>query len=144
MIIIAKTSNVTVAPRKLQLLAKAIKTMTPTDAVEQLGYLNRSASRPLLKVIKQALANAKNNFALSEKNLRFFSIEVGHGITYHRAHPASRGRSKPYDLMRSHITVKLLSPDPVAAPAPKAAPAKLEAPKTAKKITKTVTTKKTK
>ncbi len=112
MIIIAKTTNATVTPRKLQLLAAAVKGMTPQAAVEQLSYLNKSASRPLLKVIKQALSNAKNNFALSETSLRFHSIEIGKGLTYHRGHPGPRGRFKPFDLMRSNITVKLFSASP--------------------------------
>src|SRR5688572_17885319 len=110
MIIIAKNSNVTVTPRKLQLLAESIKTMKPADAVEQLSYLNYSGANPLLKTIKQAIANAVNNFKVSEETLRFHSIYVGKGIVYKRGRPGPRGRFKPYEKTRSHITVELLAP----------------------------------
>lgn len=140
MIIFAKNSNVTVAPRKLQLLAESIKAMKPSEAVEQLSYLNYSGANPLLKTIKQAIANAVNNFKLEEGGLKFRTIYIGKAITYKRGRPGPRGRFKPYEKTRSHITVELLSPETKVVKTPKVevkevAPAAV-AKKTIKKVTK--------
>ncbi len=138
MIIIAKNTNVTVTPRKIQLLAESVKDMKPLLAIEQLSYLNYSAALPLLKTIKQAIANAKNNYQLSEDVLRFRTIYVGKGITYKKGRPGPRGRFKPYEKTRSNITVELIAPDAPKAKVLKASPATQEITKkqTTKKITK--------
>ena len=151
MIIIAKNTNVTVAPRKIHLLAESIKDMKPAAAVEQLSYLNYSAANPLMKTIKQAIANAVNNFKLSEDVLRFRTIYVGKGLTLKRGRPGPKGRFKSYEKTRSNITVELISPELEVKPKAKlAAPkvTKVVAPKKAatkttkaKTITKTTKTK---
>lgn len=146
MIITAKNTNITVAPRKLQLMIRAIKDLKPKDAVEQLSYLNYSSADPLLKTVKQAIANAVNNYNVAEDSLKFSEIFVGKGITFRRGHPGPKGRFKPFVRVRSNLTVKLIAPDaplvakkaPVKAAKPeaKAAPKKAAVKKTAKKITK--------
>lgn len=112
MIITAKQSNVSVTPRKLRLVVFAIKDLTPGLAVEQLTYLNKEAARVLVKVLKQALANAKNNFQITPDSLRFKEIIINKGRVLNRGRAASRGRSKPYQHVFSHVTIKLESVEP--------------------------------
>ncbi len=109
MIVVAKNRNVTVTPRKLQLLAESVKHLKPGEAVTQLNYLNYSGGTPLLKTIKQAIANATNNFKLSENDLKFHTIFIGKALSYRRGRPGPKGRFKPYEKTRSHITVELIT-----------------------------------
>lgn len=136
--ITARASHVTVTPRKVQLLANAIRDLRPEDAVAQLNYLNKSAAVPLAKVIRQAIANASENFKVPAADLRFKTIVVTKGMNLRRFQAGARGRGKPYSRTRSHITVilktkpalkpvapaKKIIPAANAAPAKKAAPAK--------------------
>jgi large subunit ribosomal protein L22 len=147
----ARASHVTVTPRKVQLVANAVRDLRPQDAVEQLTYLNKSAALPLAKVIRQAIANAENNFKVASSELRIKTIVVTKGISLKRFLAGARGRGKPYAHTRSHITVILETKDTktkLATPtiATKPAVKKVVAPKTAtkavvKKVTKKLSTK---
>lgn len=109
MIITGKQTNVSVTPRKLRLVAYAVKKMTPSVAVEELTYLNKEAARVLVKVIKQALANAKNNFQIAAPQLHFKEIIINQARVLNRGRASARGKSKPYQHVFSHITVILES-----------------------------------
>jgi large subunit ribosomal protein L22 len=143
MIIKAQQKNIPVTPRKLQLMANAVKHMSPTEAVALLEMYNKKSALHLSKVLKQAIANATNNQNIEARSLRIQHILMGRGMSLKRFRAGARGRGKPYERVRSHVTVLLES---VEAPAVKATqktkPSTTAEPKT-KKITKS-TTKKTK
>lgn len=150
MIIEARSSQIAVAPRKMRMLSSAIKNLSPQVAIKQLGYFNYAAAAPLQKVLKQAVANATNNFKLNPDTLVIKEIIINQGWTLKRWQAAARGRGKPYTKRRSHVIVKLESktiakPEVTQKPAKKAE-AKPTAKKTVtkKKTTKSVTKKVTK
>jgi len=95
---------VRVTPRKVRLVANAIRTMKPAEAVEVLPHVNKSASLPLLKVIKTAIANAKQK-GFSNADLVFKEIQIGEGPRLKRGLPVSRGRWHPIIKRMSHIRV---------------------------------------
>ncbi len=115
MIITATQRQIPVTPRKMRMMAVAIKQMRPQEAIEQLGFLNNSAALPLQKVLKTATANAINNHKLNADNLTIKEIVVNQGWTLKRWQAGARGRGKPYTRRRAHVTVKLESKAPVIA-----------------------------
>lgn len=115
MIVVATQKQISVTPRKMKMLAVAVKTLKPQEAVKQLGFINYSAAKPLRKTIQQALANAVNNHKLNPNTLRIKEIIVNQGLTLKRWRAGARGRGKPYTHRRSHLTVKL---EAIKTPAP--------------------------
>ena len=103
----AISKNVRVSPHKVRLVVNEIKKMPPREAVKMLDFIHKSSSQPLKKVVLSAIANAKNNYELDEQSLKFHQIQVGHGITFKRFRPISRGR--PHQILKrtSNIRVEL-------------------------------------
>lgn len=94
------------SPRKLRLVVAMVKKMSPLEAVDKLPFVGKRAAGNLAKVIKTALANARNQSA-SDTNLVFKEIQIGEGPRLKRGRAASRGRYHPYKHRMSHIRVVL-------------------------------------
>lgn len=77
--VMAKASFVTNSPRKLRLVADAVRNMEPTKAVELLKNMPGKSVGPMLKVFKQALGNVKNNFKLSPADMKISTLQVNEG-----------------------------------------------------------------
>lgn len=77
--IIARASFVRHSPRKLRLVADAVRGMQPATAINYLKILPHRAARSLLQVYQQAVGNAKNNFKLSPGDLRTHSLQIEEG-----------------------------------------------------------------
>ena len=90
------------SPRKLRLVVGVIKKMKPVDAVEKLPFASKRAAFDLGKVIKSAIANAKNQ-GVSETDLIFKEIQIGEGPRLKRGKAASRGRWHARQKRMSHI-----------------------------------------
>jgi len=94
------------SPRKIRLVTALIKKMKPAEAVAKLPFVQKRAGESIAKVIKAALANAKNQ-GVSEADLTIKEIQVGEGPRLKRGRAASRGRWHPYKKRMSHIRVVL-------------------------------------
>ncbi len=103
----AIAKNIRVSPQKVRLVVNEIKKMQPSSAVKMLGFTNKGAAKPLKKVVMSAIANATNNNNLDEQSLTFKEIQVGHGLTFKRYRPISRGRVHDIKKRTSHIRVVL-------------------------------------
>src|SRR3989344_4498758 len=114
MLITAKTSYIRTSPRKLRLVADAVRHLSPTEALVELKYLNKRAAGPIAKALKQAVANAVNNFNLPKDELKLKHLIVDEGPTYKRFQPVSRGRAHSILKRTSHIKVVLESAEPKA------------------------------
>lgn len=108
----ASVKNIRIAPEKVNLLVAQVKKMSPVHSVEVLKLVNKSASPVLIKLIKSALANAKNNQGLAEGDLIFKEFVVTKGPSFKRFQPVSRGRAHQIAKRTSHIQV-VLSVKPV-------------------------------
>ncbi len=104
--IIAK-SQVRVAPRKVRLVADAIRPMALTDALASLGTIKNRGAVSIGKTLKSAVSNAKNNNSLKEESLKIKSITVNEAPSYKRFHPSTRGRVHQYKRRGSNITIVL-------------------------------------
>lgn len=131
----AIAKNIKISPRKVRLVADAIKSLTPDVALVKLAVVANRGAGPIEKVIKSAIANAVNNTKAVKENLVIKELYVTEGVTYKRFHFAARGRVHPYKKRTSHITVIL--EDKVVKPtvsAVKELPAKIK--KEEKKVSK--------
>lgn len=116
--IMAKSSYIRTSARKLRLVVPLAKGFPPERAITALEQSTKRATIPLIKTIKQAVANAVNNLKLEEKNLMIKNILIEEGPTYKRWRPAARGRAVPRLKRTSHIRVILeAKEEPSSAPA---------------------------
>lgn len=123
--IIATQYTTRQSSRKVRLVANSVKSLPLPDLIPQLGLVERRSSEVILKVLRQALANAQHNHGLSMKDLKLVSILVMDGPSYRRYRPVSRGRAHDILKRTCHVRVILETVDsakPVATK--KATPAK--------------------
>lgn len=99
--------SVRIAPKKANLVAKMVRGMPVTDALNSLERTNKKAARILEEVIKSALANARHNDNQSPDILVIKAIEVNKAQAYHRGVPMARGRVRRMRKFLSHISVTL-------------------------------------
>lgn len=99
--------NLRIAPRKLRLVADLIRGKSVEEAQAILGFVTKKGTGPLLKLLKSAIANAKNNFQLQEANLFISKILVDEGPKYKRWRARARGSANEIQKKTSHITLVL-------------------------------------
>ena len=92
--------------RKLREVARVVKKIPPQKALDLLPFIGKKAALPISKVIKAALASAKEK-GVSQDDLVFKEIQIGEGPRLKRGRPVSRGRWHPYVRRMSHIRVVL-------------------------------------
>jgi large subunit ribosomal protein L22 len=81
--------------------------MPASRAFTELRFLPKRASLPMEKLLKSAIANAKHNFNLDEKNLRVKQVIVDAGPILKRTDPRAFGRAALIRHRLSHITLTL-------------------------------------
>jgi len=94
------------SPRKVRLVASAIKGKRIVEAKSRLDFLTKRATTPLHKLLNSAIANAKNA-GLKNEDLIVKSIEVNGGKILYRRRPAAHGASHPVRKRTSHIKIVL-------------------------------------
>ena len=104
--IISTQKFIRMSPRKLRLVADMVRELEPNRAVDTLPHVGKRAAEPLAKVIKTAIANAKQK-GFSESDLTFKEIQINEGPTLKRGRAVSRGRWHPIMKRMSHIRVVL-------------------------------------
>jgi len=95
------------SPRKLRLVADAIRSLTPQNALAYLKFIPKTASLPMRKAVLTAVSNAKDQRGLSVDKLAFKSIDVMEGPTYKRYKAVSRGMAHNIAKRTSHIKIVL-------------------------------------
>ncbi len=101
----AVAKNVRVSPRKVRLVADAIRGLNIIDAVSLLQATDKQARIPVLKTLQSAVANATNNAKLDSANLIISTVLVNQGQALKRFRPSTRGRIHPYKKRGSNITI---------------------------------------
>lgn len=95
------------APRKVRLVADLIRGKKALKAVDTLTLLPKAGARPILKLLKSAIANAKHNFSLEADTLRIAKLTVDGGPSLKRFTPKAHGRATPIRERTSHINLVL-------------------------------------
>lgn len=103
----AKLSYLRIAPRKVRLVADLIRGKTVEEAQTILNFTIKKSVKPILKLIKSAIANAKNNFQMNPENLYISKIMVDEGPKLKRMRPRARGQAYRIEKKTSHITIYL-------------------------------------
>lgn len=103
----AKLRYLRIAPRKVRLVADLLRGKTVEEAQNTLHFTAKRAAPPLLKLLKSAIANAKNNFRLEEKNLYISKVLVDEGPKLKRWIARARGKADEIQKKTSHITIVL-------------------------------------
>lgn len=102
-----EANYIRVAPRKVKLVADAMRNLPLNRVIEELRLINKAGARPLLDAMVSAVANAVNNLKLNAESLTIKSIEINGGPALKRWMPVSRGMAHGYKKRMSHIKVVL-------------------------------------
>ncbi len=103
----ARLKNYRQSPRKVRLLANAVRGKSVTHAQTVLSVLPKKAALPLKKLIMSAASNAKQTTGIDEKKLMVDTIEVNKGHVFMRHKPRARGRATPIRKKTSIVTLTL-------------------------------------
>ena len=102
----ATAKYVRMSPRKVQLVARSVHHLTPTDALFRLQTLPKRAGEKIADVIKSAVAGAKDKKA-DTLGLRIKAIETLRGPVMKRWHAVSKGQAHAFKKRMTHIRVTL-------------------------------------
>jgi len=105
--IVALAKSVRISPRKVRIVADAVRNMPIENALDSLKLMDKRGAYSLGKTMRSAIANAVNNAKLDKDNLAIDRIEVTEGQALKRFHPSTRGRVHPYKRRGSNIRVIL-------------------------------------
>lgn len=89
--------------RKVRLVAKSVTKLPVTEALAKLVFVNKAATRPLVKLIQSAIANAKHNFEIAEDRLFIKTFTVDQGPPIKRFRPAAFGQAHPVKKHSCHV-----------------------------------------
>ncbi len=93
------------SPRKLNLLAQAIRGLNADDALAELEFSKRRVAHHVKDVLRSAIANAENNHQLDVDRLFVAEASVGKALVMKRFRPRARGRTGRIRKPFSNITV---------------------------------------
>ena len=107
------------SPRKVRLVVDQVKDLPIPAMLDQLSLIERQSCEVILKVLRQALANAQHNHGLTPQELKVSSLLVMEGPRYRRFQPVSRGRAHAIIKRTCHVqvileTLELSSESPAA------------------------------
>ena len=105
--ITAVTRDVRITPRKVRIVADAIRKLPIPKALANLSIIEKRGASILVRTLKSAIANAVNNAKKKEDTLRIKSIDVFEGPFLKRFRPSTKGRVHPYKKRSSHIKIVL-------------------------------------
>jgi large subunit ribosomal protein L22 len=101
----ASLNNLRISPRKARVVANLIKGMSVSRAEAQLSFLVKKPAPLVLKLLRSAASNAKNNFELERDNLFIKQILVEGGPSLKRWLPRAMGRATP--ILKRTCSIKL-------------------------------------
>jgi len=103
----ARIKMIRMTPRKVRVVANQVRGKDVQKAVDFLTFCRRRAARPLLKLIKSAVANADQKGGIDLDNLYVKELLVDKGPTMKRWMPRARGMATPILKRTSRISVML-------------------------------------
>jgi large subunit ribosomal protein L22 len=103
----AEVKFVRISPRKIKIVLDLIRDKKCDEAMAILKHTPKSASEPLIKLLKSAMANAENNYDMDLSECYVHSCHCGPGVTLKRIRPKDHGRAHRILKRTSHITLIL-------------------------------------
>ncbi len=103
----SKGVNLRCKPEMVNRAAKRIRGNFVSDAIVRLTSQHDNASRLLLKLLNEAIANAEHNLEMPSANLIVSSVNVGRGIAMKRFRPVMRGMAHKYKKRTTNVEIIL-------------------------------------
>ena len=97
--------QVRISPRKIGIVLDLIRNKPVEVAMAILNNTPKSASEPLAKLLKSAVANAENNHNMDTSRLYVSEAHVGRGVTLKRIRAKDHGRAHRILKRTSNITL---------------------------------------
>ena len=101
----AVAKYIRMSPSKIRRVLQQIQGKSYKDAMTILNFLPYASCEPIIKVLRSAVANAKQNKGFDETNLMVKSAFVDQGPTMKRFRPRAQGRAYRILKATSHITI---------------------------------------
>jgi large subunit ribosomal protein L22 len=101
----AVSKYIRMSPSKIRRVLRQIEGKTYAEALLLLEFLPYASCAPIIKVLRSATANAKNNLGFDETKLTVKSAFVDKGPTMKRFRPRAQGRAYKILKATSHITI---------------------------------------
>ena len=103
----AQATHVRISPRKVKIVLDLIRNK-PVDVALAIAHnTSKSASEPIEKLLKSAVANAENNANMDRNSLYVAECFVCPGPILKRVRPRAQGRAFRIEKRTSHITLVL-------------------------------------
>lgn len=103
----AKIKSIRITPRKMRVVANEVRGKDVQKAVDFLTFCKKRAARPLLKLIKSAVANADQKGGIDIDNLYVKELLVDAGPTMKRWMPRARGMATQILKRTSSVSMML-------------------------------------
>lgn len=104
----AYLNNYRMSPRKVRLVADAVKNKNVAKADVELSFMPKKAARTIRTLIRSAVSNAVNNGGMQTENLFVKNVEVNQGVTLKRFRARARGSASPINKRTSNVSVTLV------------------------------------
>jgi large subunit ribosomal protein L22 len=96
---------VRMAPSKIRRVLRQIQGKSYEEALMLLEFLPYTSCGPIIKVLRSAVANAKNNLGLDENKIFVKEAYADQGPVMKRFRPRAQGRAYRILKPTSHITI---------------------------------------
>jgi len=106
----AIAKHLRVSPRKVRLSADLVRGKRVEEALNILSSTPKIGAKVVSKVVRSALANARQNKSIDVDTLLIKTIFVNQGPTLKRFRPRPMGRAGKIRKRTCHITVVLSEP----------------------------------
>lgn len=103
----AVARHVPMSPQKVRRVVDLVRGRGVSEAMDILRFTPNAAARPVAKLLRSAIANAEENFGISQDDLFVYRIHADGGPTRRWRRFGARGRFKPLRRRSSHISVVL-------------------------------------
>ena len=104
---IAKINYLRIAPRKVRTVGDLVKGLPVNEAEAQLMNEQRRRAKMLLKLLRSAVANAKQNQKIDVAHLFVVNFRVDGGPMLKRHLPRAHGSASPIQKKMSNVTLTL-------------------------------------
>jgi|TARA_B110000444_G_scaffold260395_1_gene307170 large subunit ribosomal protein L22 len=101
----AVSKYIRMSPSKVRRVLRQIQGKTYPEALLLLEFLPYAACSPIIKVLRSATANGRNNFGYDETKLIVKSAFADKGPTMKRFRPRAQGRAFRIQKHTTHITI---------------------------------------
>ena len=103
----ASLRHLRMSPRKVRLVVDLVRGKPVEEALNILTFSPKAAARPVVKLLKSAVANADSKGEMDVDRLFIKTAFVDEGPTWRRWLPRAMGRATRIRKRTSHITVVL-------------------------------------